>query len=366
MLRNIPNVEFGMVRGYELPLWYHSTMPIASNIEHINLGPLLEAKFQSLVQGNSKVVHLWKMYESLLAYAQTFERNLDWKEDMNPGYGQARKRLDPPPEAHPAFARKYPESEYRVFKVGQVVHPVEDALEHASFASETGDKEKFKVARQQILKYIEPQYRRIVASSDEIVAFIKVHKKVEGLLDAGFENNQIFEPSDDELARALVLLEDYTTSFKRDLTIKTRMVIALEPRTWELAYLMSNREENLTRLRQLLVRGSRANEIEFLQLFRDCASELDEQYLEIREARKTLFRDEPATTTRVMGMSLDEWAQPWRCDEKIDWDTNEPEFGPWKDPNAEPPYDSDLESVADSIEFSAEEESSDSDSDGEF
>jgi len=170
-----------------------------------------------------------------------------------------------------------------------------------------------------------------------------------------------------QLAEAMVLLEDYAASFDRDLTFQMRMGKTLNPRYWELLYHTLNWKDELAKLGKLLERGTPSDHSDFIQLFSECVDRMDEQYLEIREARKAVFQDDPASTTSITGMSLDEWAQPWRCDEKIHWDINEPELGPYEDPDAEPPYESDLETVgADSIEFSDEEVSSDDDSDGEF
>ncbi|KAE9373634.1 hypothetical protein N431DRAFT_337959 [Stipitochalara longipes BDJ] len=361
MLRGIPNLEFGVVSGNDLPLFDGVKMPKASHIEHIHLGPLLEAKIKSLVQGDSKVIHLWKMYDKLVAYAQTFERNSDFKAAMKSEYGEARKRLDPPRKAPLDSSRDYPWFRRGLFKSGPVFHPVEDMLEHASFASEISDKKKFKAARQAVLEYLEPQYRRILAASEAISSFIKALKHAEGLLDANFVEGQTLHAEDKELATALVLLEDYAASFQRELSTDIRIQIALRSHEWELAYCTLSWEDKLTKLRKLLERGNSSDDVEFVQLFADCVYEMDEQYLDIRKARKAVFQDDPASTTTIMGMSLDEWAQPWRCDEKINWAVNEPDLGPWEDPNAESDYNSDLESMVDSIVYSEEEVSSDSD-----
>ena len=153
MLRGISSLQFGVVKGKELPLFRTRRIPTPASIEHIYLGPFLEARFKSLVQGSSKVVHLWKMYTKLLAYAQTFERNPDFKEQMFSPYGEARRRLDPLHQRPRDPSRTYPWHKQRPFNFGSVFHPVEDMLEHASLASETGDKKEFKLAGQALLEF---------------------------------------------------------------------------------------------------------------------------------------------------------------------------------------------------------------------
>jgi hypothetical protein len=177
MLRNIAKLEFDVVKGDGLPLYEGAATPNASSIDHIYLWPLLQAKIKSLAEGDSKVVHLWKMYDNLLAYAQAFERSPLFQDAMKSEYGEARRRLNPSHNPVRDPAREYPWKKKGLFKYGQVFHTVEDMLEHASFASETGNKKSFKAARQAVLEYLEPQYLRMLAASAAVAEFIKAEKR---------------------------------------------------------------------------------------------------------------------------------------------------------------------------------------------
>ncbi|PMD58711.1 uncharacterized protein K444DRAFT_415280 [Hyaloscypha bicolor E] len=368
MLRNIAKLKFGVVIGDELPLYEGAGIPNASSIDHNYLCPLLEAKFKSLVEGDSKVAHLWKMYGNLLAYAQAFERSPVFQDAMKSDYGEARKRLNPSHSPARDPDREYPWKKKGLFKYGQVFHTVEDMLEHASFASETGDKRSFKAARQAVLEYLEPQYLRMLAASAAVTEFIKAEKRHGGLFQADLTAADCAIHRSKEFGEVFILLQDYAESLKRDLTRETRIEIAIRRLQWEKAYAVDCRKLILEVLDHLVQSRVPADNLWFIRSSKLCVDELDLQYLSIRKARKAVFADDPVGKIQPLGKSLDDWAQPWRSDQHVNWTVNEPDLEPWggpiRDAMSETSYESDWKS--DSIDFSDEDMSGDNDSDDEF
>ncbi|KAH8790697.1 hypothetical protein BGZ57DRAFT_923210 [Hyaloscypha finlandica] len=368
MLRNVAKLEFGVVKGDELPLYEGATTPNAPSIDHNYLCPHLEAKFKSLVEGDSKVVHLWKLYDNLLAYAQAFERSPVFQDAMKSEYGEARRRLNPSHSLARDPDREYPWKKKGLFKYGQVFHTVEDMLEHASFASETGDKKNFKAARQAVLEYLEPQYLRMLAASAAVAEFIKAEKRHGGLFQADLQAADCALHRSEEFGEAFILLQDYNESLKRDLTRETRIEIAIRHLEWEQAYAADDRKFILERLGGLVESRRSVDNLLFIRYFKHCVDYFDLQYLSVREARKAVFADDPVGKILPLGKCFDDWAQPWRCDQHVNWTVNEPDLGPWGNPNrdamSEASYESDW--TSDSIDFSDEDMSDNSDSDDEF
>lgn len=368
MLRNIVKLEFGVVKGDGLPLYEGATTPNASSIDHNHLCPLLEAKYKSLAEGDSKVVHLWKMYDNLLAYAQAFERSPVFQDAMKSEYGEARRRLNPSHSPARDPDREYPWKKKGLFKYGQVFHTVEDMLEHASFASETGDKKSFKAARQAVLEYLEPQYLRMLAASAAVAEFIKAEKRHGGLFQVDLQAAGCAAHRLEEFGEAFILLQDYAESLKRDLTRETRIEIAIRHFQWEQAYAPDMQKFMLEVMGRFVESRKPAHNLLFIRSFKTSVDYFDLQYLSIREARKAVFLDDPVGKILPLGKSLDDWAQPWRCDQHVNWTVNEPDLEPWGGPDRdamlEAPYESDW--TSDSIDFSDEDMSGDSDSDDEF
>jgi hypothetical protein len=59
-------------------------------------------------------------------------------------------------------------------------------------------------------------------------------------------------------------------------------------------------------LRGVLERGQTSDTSEFLSGFKNCVDDIDSQYLDIRNARKAVFQDDPAGRKKIMGMSLED------------------------------------------------------------
>lgn len=62
----------------------------------------------------------------------------------------------------------------------------------------------------------------------------------------------------------------------------------------------------------------------FAKWFKEAVDDMDAQYLEIREARRTLARWDPFDR----GCDIDPVDDNVLCDERVDWSVNEPEIAP--------------------------------------
>lgn len=264
------------------------------------------------------------MHERLVTYAQTFERNPIFKMDMELHYGVVESYIK---YGRPSCGTS------SIFKHDNPIHIVEQMLESASLASNTNNLKNFKIARQKVLEFLEPQYQRVVAAASEMAAHIKATKKTDELFDT-------LRPRGvrdfDGLAETYIILRNYSSATSRDLTREIEAQIVLHPRRWELAYTILPRDKMMAELSQRLEDGDGKgfSSLEALHsLFKACVDDIGSQFLSIREARKAVFRDDPVGTTKFLGMSLEDWMQPWICDEHVDWTVNEPHIGPDEDPN---------------------------------
>jgi hypothetical protein len=331
VLRNVSKLEFGAVTGDDIPIYQNLWLRPFEPIAPYPLEPELEVELKTLVEGNSAVVHVWKMFERLVTYAQTFERNHIFKAEMKPAYGAARESSAR--ETLESFVDS--RSVLSPFKQGQVIHFVENMLEHASIESDVYHLEEFKATREKVLGFLEPQYQRVLVAAAEMAEYVNLAKRSMGLFDAEQDppipSLELDESA--QLAEAYVVLRDYAGAMSRDLTRETKIQTVMHPRKWHLAYAMLPREKMMAEMSQILENGPPFERTTFDSLFKACVDDVDSQFLSIRMARKAMFQDDPKCTTKIMNMSLEDWAQPWRCDEHIDWTINEPFIRPATKPS---------------------------------
>jgi hypothetical protein len=184
-------------------------------------------------EGNTSGLAIYNIYCRLLAYAQAFERSETFKMEMDSEYGYVRQRVNdvlsdfpevsdiPNEDEHHrglrlletrgrSYEYDYPRAPLSPFKSTNY-HPVERALEHASYAWEVDHLELLSDARDKIIHYLEPQYRRITAASLVCNNFVK-HKKRNLLLFDKMEHEQAWN----QLAEFLLQAQKYARSFARD------------------------------------------------------------------------------------------------------------------------------------------------------
>jgi hypothetical protein len=110
--------------------------------------------------GSTIVEYPVKILKDLLAYAHTFERCEDYREDMA--------------LSEPSSSSRNP------FRQKGACHPVEKALIKAKAAAYENDISKLKKQRAIVLEYLEPQYQCIVSAAREMVEEIKQLKIDDG------------------------------------------------------------------------------------------------------------------------------------------------------------------------------------------
>ncbi|KAF7930140.1 hypothetical protein BELL_0388g00020 [Botrytis elliptica] len=284
--------------------------------------PVDEVRLVTLIEGNSDVEIIEEMYKNLLAYVRNFERIEEFKVDM----GKLNlENLDQMTE-RPIYQTLGDESSsFDVFetRIGVYTlsnpfisssHPVESTLHAAKIATKEDNMEAFKLHRSTLIRYLEPQYEAIEAASKDLVDFIKNEQKTEGFFEPGrYSRSDCLGIANE----AMVLLEDYASSFTRRLERKTRLAIRMQK------LLLQSRYDALPR-EQLLRRCEMAYEKQwwnhFVHNYRKAVNDMDTQYLAIREARKKLYAWDLQSTVRETAF------MPMVLDEMINWETYEPDM----------------------------------------
>ena len=294
-----------------------------------------QANLKLLVQGNQPVTYVFKMYHNLLAYAQSFDRNPNYKSEMKPIYGLSRhfetellhaeQKFGDDDSEYAHLDRSIPfdlECSQNTFRN----HPLEQSLGYASTAGELQRIQMFKRYRANVIEFLEPQYRRITKASMVLADFVKRGKVPGCLFDNIHHSASQFDI--EELGCGLVVLENYSKSFVRDMPESLRGYIRANQRHIDRGYSFLPSQMVIKHLGNLLegycngenrpyCRGA-----DFIENFKLAVDVLDKEYLEIRERRKALFEHD----TGNWGCDID--LQRGLCDEKIDWSVNEPGMGP--------------------------------------
>ncbi|PMD18631.1 hypothetical protein NA56DRAFT_691078 [Hyaloscypha hepaticicola] len=260
----------------------------AGEIQPHHISPDLVKELTLLTQDSTPVKHLFLMNKRLISYTQTFERNYLFKSMMSSSQGKALCRLrsvrDAPSNHDAYFANLY--------------HPVENALDHASAAVEIDALSYFLEARQTVLEYLEPKYRRITESALQMVEYVKDHKTAGGLQQFGqrseawagsAEYRRSIEGIPSRLfSTGVLLVEEYAKSFVRDAPWTTQVNIRRIQHEYDLSYSTLPRELLLHQLgRAFESKGCWKSLDRFLELFKLVVDDMDKQLLEIRKARRS-------------------------------------------------------------------------------
>jgi len=235
----------------------------------------LIAQLRSDTRGSQPIVHVFKMYQRLVIYAQAFERNGIFRAEMDPEWGTAwirqmfekRGRMNQNMRSHSLGAIF---SKLSFFKWEGTLHPVERNLELASISSATNDYDGFKIARRTVLHSLEAQYQRITKSARMMADYVKDIKDPDFLLTPAGSR---LPGTPMTFAFALTELEDYARAFPRDLTKDTRCHIRRHQRRFDLAYANLPREKLLKELSDILECSDPASPFSddltrFLELYR--------------------------------------------------------------------------------------------------
>ncbi|KAH8767724.1 hypothetical protein F5882DRAFT_509874 [Hyaloscypha sp. PMI_1271] len=323
LLRNISEIHLGEMPIDELSA-FRPVLHQSTSSPHDFPAQWLE-NMKALVKSDAPLACVWKMYQKLLNYAQSFERNDQFRENMEPIWGSgawyAKRKAMGASWSWRTWNREWgglnqPENPFLL----SPAHPVEEGLLLGNVGSEKNDIELFLNARATVLGYLEPQYQRIANASLQRAEFVKAEKKRGGAL-FGPSLLEIYEGKP-PCTRALLLLEDYAQSFVRDVPLATRINIRERQTKFECAYAFLERETLLKRLSSILANDNLkiTGSDKFFELFKLAVDNMDKQYLVIRKARKELFDCDDDTYERVIDPEL------WRCDEMVNWEREEPDM----------------------------------------
>ncbi|APA11322.1 predicted protein [Sclerotinia sclerotiorum 1980 UF-70] len=288
-----------------------------------------KSEIQTLVTSQEPIDLRHMMHKSLTTYAQAFERYRPYKIQM----GLRRESIEQIGYMDREYAEFLHAGAFNPF-INPTLHPVEYNLQICKEASVEFEEEDdtFKPHRRNVLTYLEGQWTRIENANRTITEFIKEEKVPNGLFDvverakeqSGSSTN-IPQTYDFEklqkISLAMVYLEDYAASFKRDLPHTIRAQILPNRPLFESHYYLP-RECLIARLAEEVETGRISN---FITKFSMAVDMCDDQYLEILAARKRLFdfdglgRFECGDFDRKLGYSLD-----W-----IDWCLYEPVLTPF-------------------------------------
>ncbi|KAB8296963.1 hypothetical protein EYC80_002369 [Monilinia laxa] len=286
-LRNIPRFKIRPAEFHEIPKFaFSSGESLAVEFTPILPDPVDEVRLVTLIEGDSEVERIDKMYNFLLKY----------KYEMGPNTFKLSE-----PSTHDWTASNPFESSR---------HPVETTLRAAKFAMMEDSMDVFKATRATIIRYLEPQYQNIKIASKNVAGFIKEQKIKGGL----FEPNRYHLDCIDVATEAMVLLEDYEATFYRQLEPATKIAIRKQKQ------LLITRYEALPReklIKQCEIAYEKQWWERFIDCFKEAINEMDTQYLAIREARKKLYASDLKSTFREVDV------EPMLCDEMIDWNAYE-------------------------------------------
>jgi hypothetical protein len=127
-----------------------------------------------------------------------------------------------------------------------------------------------------------------------------------------------------QVAEAVVVLQDYATTFSRDLDKTTRVLINLNRQDFEDQYVDLARERASRKLKSAMDRKDYCSVLEY---FRVAAADMDQQYINIRNTGERLF--DLHSDREDVGCDID--PEEGRYDETIDWYVDGPWMGPEKD-----------------------------------
>jgi hypothetical protein len=319
LLRNLQNLEIAEVEYQDLPARLQRPVPPDFQGSHI-ISDEFVAELQQLTQGNSPAERVFKQYENLLTYAKAFERNEDFKREMEPIFGHVKSSRS----RSPFYYRGSQNNPYLQMKR---FHPVEEALMQASVASEDNDGDLFRMARAAVVEYLEAQYQRMSDAALQVMEFVKAMKMAGSLFSASAKINgyTAYHPI---WVQGLVLLLEYAWSFERDVPSYIRHYVLARKSHLEYGHSIMKREK----LVEHLVGGlehplSFRYTYKYVEWFKEALDDMDKQYLEIRAARRALFDYD----IKEPGCNID--LELWRCDEMINWEVNEPMLCPEFDPS---------------------------------
>lgn len=331
MLRNLQRFDVKVACDSDLPDIIQSAPdgvlerfedPEDSEDDYWGISEDLKMELQTLVTSQQPVDLLIMMHESLVTYAQAFERYPPYKIQM----GLRREDIINLDTRDPEYCEFLEPRAFNPFST-PTLHPLEYELACCKDAAISGYGEIFKEHRRNALSYLEAQWARIEEANREMTEFVKEEKVSHKLFDVAERKRRrpgswsTFAMSDYErqakIELALTYLEDYAAAFNRDLTRTIRAQINKGRRLFENHYSSLPRDSLINQISKEVEVGKNRH---FLRMFSSAVDMCDMQYLEILRARKKLFEYDGLDPECVIDLKSN------RSEEMIDWNTNEPEL----------------------------------------
>ncbi|KAF7879484.1 hypothetical protein EAF04_000680 [Stromatinia cepivora] len=310
VLRNVQKVEFSEahadvdleVGGEEfpeaLPVYFDEIFQTADAAASILTSGELVERYTKLITGSSPLINpVDLMCDDLVAYAKTFERIAELKQNID--VGTAFNKVLFREDINNPYKRPYDLTECYLMQARA------EAL--------VNDIEEFKNTRKSLLLKIEKEkYQKIKNGSARLHKFIEQNRIFRGVLCSGEFHNDVYtcqeytlDLSKDTALRgnwrmsiteALDVLEDYASSFSRDtsnMNSKLRAGRRRHDRTH--LYHALPREQLMRRIQDAYISWDYSS---FLQYFKEAVHDMDAQYIEILEAKKNIFQWDTGRTLR--------------------------------------------------------------------
>jgi hypothetical protein len=300
-----------------------SSLEFESNPKTSN--PAFERDLKTLTTSNEPVVHVFAMYRQLLAYTRAFERHHSFRAAMD-----TSKLVQSLPAQHavslagggwngdmPLHLIDTPFRDFTNRRGSTWGHPVELGLWRARVTSDHNDLAPFKIEQAGVVWSLESQYQRIMAAETTFQQYIKAEKMKWGMLEADRQRGKTTHATNthQKMAEGLVHLENFASTFTRDLAFQVTCNLRDRRRVFDEIYSTMPREMALKKVEMTLEMD---NYEEWRGWFRTAAEDMDKQFLEIRAARRALFE---CDSDGHHGCDVD--LETARIDEPVDWDVNE-------------------------------------------
>ncbi len=165
-----------------------------------------------------------------------------------------------------------------------------------------------------MVDYLESQYKRIILADDALISYVNQQQLENGIYHSDISTYHLNTIDKAALHKAVAegtdVFKRYAKSFKRDVAEELKPLVELDEDFFDSFYKDLPREECLS----LVTKAARARDWDAWKThFRNVVKNMDRQYLEIRAARKELFKYDPVGTDRGRHVDFPGW------DAEINW-----------------------------------------------
>jgi hypothetical protein len=257
-------------------------------------------QLRSLIRGSTPVDFVQDMYYALIHYTQTFVRHEQYRIDME---GWRSNGAD---EGSNKSLPNQLAEEFNPLHGLEELYPVNYQLKRIRIISDYNEVAEFKLSRKGVLDYLEPQFQRISHAHKALV------HEVEFLKSQLFPVEEISKFMGDKIS----FLEDFAATFRRDMPDVIRQNFRIYQQVKQLfdpPNSILRRDRYMEDLNSAFQRQSYPG---FRKAFKLAASDMDAQYLEIRQARQELFKYDREGTDRGCDIDIEELG----LDERINWE----------------------------------------------